>query len=426
MGEIYPHFQFEKNRLEELEKYRIMDTPPEQAYDDLILLASQVCRAPIAFISFLEHDRQWFKARLGMDAEETTREIAFCRYTIQGNNPLIIPDATLDVRFNQSPLVIEEPKIRFYAGLPLITPNGHRIGALCVADRAPRNLSREQQFALEVLSRQVVQQLELRLRNEHLQQALDKLEVHHQEAQEARAISQRLLSVISHDLSGPIATIKGFFDLIRQERLSSDETRLFITQISQLLSSTETLLRNMVVWVRAQLQKEVNATTTFSLYALVEEVISNIKKTVADKHNSFFNETPDYLVTADRQQVMFVLRNLIHNANKYTEQGSIRVVSNVEQGMIKISITDSGIGMSPTQLASLLHWKSRLGTPGTAGEKGNGLGLLITYEFLRQMGGTLFAESQEGHGSTFYLTFPSHDSNAVSETMVPRPRNGIT
>ncbi len=167
----------EQLRLAALHHYNILDTAPEVAFDDIALLAANICKAPIALVSFVDQDRQWFKSRIGIDSEQTARDISFCTHTIRRPDELLlIPDALADSRFCHSPLVAAGPRIRFYAGAPLVAPDGHALGALCVKDVVPRNLDAAQQLALKALSRQVVTLLELR-RNIHERRLLG--ERHH-------------------------------------------------------------------------------------------------------------------------------------------------------------------------------------------------------------------------------------------------------
>jgi GAF domain-containing protein len=149
-------------RVAALQKYAILDTEPEQAFDDLTLLASYVCKTPIALISLVDEDRQWFKSRVGLSVSQTAREVAFCSTAIQQSDVLVVPDTLQDERFRNNPLVVSEPRIRFYAGAPLITEEGYALGTLCVIDQAPRELSVDQREALQALSRLVLAQMEFR------------------------------------------------------------------------------------------------------------------------------------------------------------------------------------------------------------------------------------------------------------------------
>lgn len=160
----------EEERLRELFEYGILDTSPEQEFNDIVTLASQVCQVPICLITLIDNCRQWFKAKVGIEASftETERDIAFCAHTIHFNELLEVEDMMKDKRFADNPLVINDPKIRFYAGVPLISPSGHKLGSLCVLDTRPRRLNPAQRFALETLARQVEQQFELKLKNKKL------------------------------------------------------------------------------------------------------------------------------------------------------------------------------------------------------------------------------------------------------------------
>jgi diguanylate cyclase (GGDEF)-like protein len=188
----------EPERLQALQRYAILDTAPEGAYDDLLAIATAICGAPMGTVSLVDAERQWFKARRGVQAQETPRDVAFCAHTVlDATRVLEVPDAQIDERFHDSPLVTGGDRIRFYAGAPLVASDGHAVGALCVMDSQPHQLTEQQRDALSALSRQVVALMELRAAYAELRHHLGEREWYERELDARREALREENSTLS-------------------------------------------------------------------------------------------------------------------------------------------------------------------------------------------------------------------------------------
>ena len=202
--------QDETLRVEALKKYDILDTLPEEEYEALTKIAAEICGTPIALVSLIDSERQWFKSHHGLDASETPRNIAFCAHAINTPNELfIVPDATKDERFFDNPLTVNNPNVIFYAGAPLNTSEGYSLGTLCVIDNKPReNLTETQKESLKALANQVISQFELRKKNRLLQELNDDIMLKNEQLNQ---FAHRL----THDLKVPIRGVNALLSFIK-------------------------------------------------------------------------------------------------------------------------------------------------------------------------------------------------------------------
>ncbi len=209
----------EAERLAELERHEVLDTPPEGAFDDLTRLASRICETPVSLVSLVDEHRQWFKSRTGTEATETPREQAFCAHAILRPEELfVVEDSLQDRRFRDNPLATGDAPVRFYAGMPLVTSSGHALGTLCVIDHRPRRLSEAQRESLRILADQVVTQLELR-------RACRELEAERDRADRATAARDALLERLARDVRSPLDLLEGLGERLRDAELSPEQAR---------------------------------------------------------------------------------------------------------------------------------------------------------------------------------------------------------
>jgi anti-sigma regulatory factor (Ser/Thr protein kinase) len=315
----------ETARLAALRSYRILDTAPEQQFDDLTLLASHICGTPIAAISLIDDRRQWFKSRVGLSIAEAERSIAFCTHAMAQRSMLIVPDAQLDARFRDNPMVTGEPHVRFYAGTPLMTPEGHALGTLCVVDHAPRTLTEEQRQALDALGRQVQAQLELRRNLTELN----------------RALAARDIAEAAQD------------QLIRDLRESVDQ----VNKLSALIPYTSTCELNMVI-----------PATPEGIHTVSEGVMQLLKR-------KQWSEEDIIKIDLALQEA---LANGIRHGCKGDPSKSVQCsVTCDENGELVIVVRDPGPGFDHSKVANPLEGENML--------KPNGRGVFLINQLMDQV-----------------------------------------
>lgn len=394
----------ESERLAALRRYGIVDSEFERDYQDIAELAATICGTPIALLSFVEEDRQWFKARIGLEAQETTRDIAFCAHGILRPDLMEIPDAMADERFHDNPLVTSEPNIRFYAGMPIVTREGHVLGMLCAIDRVPRKLSEGQIRALQVLSRQIMEKLDLRLANRRLAEQAEALKSLNQNR-------ERLFKLIAHDLRSPFQGLLTLAEMLETdlEELSVNEVKSYLGLIHESAGATHTLLENLLQWAMHERGSLSVQPQFLRLSGLCQDAVSVLATTLERKQQSLRFEVPDTLVwRADRKMCEAIIRNLVANAAKFSAPGAVvEIFGEPSAEGATLHIRDQGVGMQPERRLALLDGTNPHSTSGTAGESGTGLGFQLVREFIAMNGGTWDIDTAPGQGTTVIVTFPS-------------------
>lgn len=388
---IAPIPENEAERLNELKNLEILDTPGEQDYDDVVKLASAICNTPMSLVSLVDSQRQWFKARIGIDDPETHRDVAFCAHAILNDELMVVPNAIEDERFFDNPYVINNPNVRFYAGMPLVTRSGYKIGTLCVLDSQPRELTDEQKFALKTLGKQVINMMELRLKN----QRLNKL----------NSLQNKFLAIISHDVRNPLVSVKSMIEMMDSGLITEQDFKEVSGQLGEHVSHTVDLLNNLIEWGISQTKGDKLELKMVNVHEAVNDEFNRIAPAAAAKNLSLTNLVGEKgVVLADSNMLKFIIRNLITNAIKFTKTGGITVLlDDTAHGWV-FSVKDTGVGMNAEQQKRLFNWENRFTTNGTNNEAGSGLGLLMCKEFAEKHLGTIDLVSKEGEGTTFRVS----------------------
>lgn len=385
---IPPFPKNEEERLKDLLEIELLDTPNENEFDDIVKLASQICNMPISLITLVDSNRQWFKANVGLEASETSRQVSFCGHAILQDQLFEVQDALDDNRFFDNPLVTEDPSIRFYAGFPLITNTGSRLGTLCVIDRVPRKLTNEQIFALKVLSQNVIKIAELRQKNKHLNHLA---ETH-----------KKMTSILAHDVRSPMVSIKSIIDYKNAGLFTEEEAEEMMDMALEQLSNTLQMVDDVVDWGQSELKYAEVQKELVGLKDVVNSVFGYEALKARVKNNILINQVQDTQFFTDKNAITFIIRNLVSNANKFTENGQIKISTSKTPNQITIFIEDTGAGM-PQEISSKLFTNATVSTNGTANEKGNGLGLLLVNEYINKLNGSISVESAIGHGTRFTI-----------------------
>lgn len=391
----------ESSRLAAVEEYERLSRDERDALDDVTNLASRICHVPISLVTFITEDEQLVRGAKGIDIESTTREVAFCAHTIQNSSLFQVEDAFDDERFQNNPLVTDDPNIRFYAGFPLETSDGERLGALCVIDRQPKQLSKDQIEALRILSEQVIKRLELSRTKRELQKNFDTLS-------NINALRTRLINVLAHDIRGPISSMRVVMDLMADGDLTAEERVEFAHSMSDVLTQTDDLLQNILDWGKAIGFEEMFNLSEVPVHDIIEDVCELTSSQAQIKKVKVVDVSEEALqVQLDVNVFRLVLRNLVTNAVKYSKPNStVEVKSFMENNALRLEVVDDGVGMTDDQMASMFAGGVQKSTKGTRGEAGTGLGLMFVKDMIDKYNGQIYVERNSSGGCTFVSIFP--------------------
>lgn len=394
----------ESERLQALEAYAILDTRAENIYDDVVQLASQIAGTPISLISLVDDDRQWFKAKVGVEASQTSRDVAFCAHAILDDQPMVIQDALEDDRFYDNPLVTGDPNVRFYAGIPLVTPSGYNLGTLCVMDDQPRNLSQEQIFGLKTLANQVIRNFELRRLLNQEKKKNDLIETQRDGLIRSRQFQQRLLQIIGRDIREPLVGLKTMLQLLFRGKLNESDLEEIGPEALGHLDRSQALIDNLMRWGEVQFDQEVTP-VEIPLKGFLNSEFLGFQSLANENRVEWINEVNDGIsISGEPRRLKFIFQNLIELALVNTENGTIKARVELDRNEVLVFLENSG----PAFFAQPIE-----GSTGATHQRSQSIpyskdiSLLLITDFMNQMSAKISVHSASAGENSVCMRFPS-------------------
>ncbi len=390
----------ESQRLAALRSLDILDTLPEKEYDQITQLVASICDTPVALISLLDEDRQWFKSKVGIDHCETEKKYSFCNFAIQSDKDIMeVSDAREDKRFEGNPLVDGDNQVVFYAGVPLRDKDGYALGTLCVIDHQPRTLSKKQKEGLFYLANQVTKLFELHSMNRGLEKTKKQLE-------EKNIQLKNFAGVVSHDMKMPLANMIVTIDVLKAKYKDKlDEVGLeYLNNLKKSSFQLSDYISNILTHYESDsITNDEDSLEEFDVHTLVEDIVEMLD--IGDDCDISFPEDAVDIYT-NRVALEQILLNLIGNSLKYNDKPKIEIDIDFkkEPDFYRFFIKDNGIGIPKDKQRDIFNLFSTAAENDRKGNKGNGIGLSTVKKMIHNLGGKISIESTEGVGTTFEFT----------------------
>ncbi|MEH6407404.1 MAG: GAF domain-containing sensor histidine kinase [Leeuwenhoekiella sp.] len=394
---IYPaKAEDETGRLMALQELEILDSQPEASYDSITKLASFICNVPVALITLINEDQQWFKSKVGFDICGTDRDVSFCAHAILNPSEFLeVKDSTKDERFKDNPLTkTGNIPVIFYAGVPLLSHNGQPLGSLCVIDSKPNSLTPEQKDALKHLALQVENLFELRRSNLNLNKA-------HKQLQSKNTQLSKFAGTVSHDMKMPLANMIITADILKKKYSSSldDKGKEYLHYLKQASFTLSEYITNLLAYYESE-NLVIDNVEEFDLNSLVEDLIDLLN--INHECEIHIPDT-EMTITSNRSAINKILLNLITNSLKYNDKPEplIKIITSQDENFYYIAVKDNGMGIPQDKHENIFKLFTTANAKDINGKKGNGIGLSTVRNLVTSLGGTIEVTSDIDKGATF-------------------------
>jgi len=414
-----PDPQRAADRRKALDDLAIIDTGPEAAFDQLAGLAAAQFDVPLTFIALLDGERQWFKARVGIALSEVPCSISLCTHVVEEESLLVVPDIAADPRFAANPFVTGEPYIRFYAGAPL-RHDGVTIGTLCLIDVKPRtDFGDRERRLLGQMADTVSATLAMRTSSKRLEESLRRANETAEAHQQAKS---DFLSNMSHEIRTPLTTMIGYANLLTGVKDLPRDAQHYIGRINKAGKALLALVNDVLDFSKLEAGQVTLDPQPAQIRALATDVVEEFQGLAQSKGFEILLDCDDDAarwLLVDDVRIRQVLYNLVGNACKFTRHGFVKVKVRIADGRLRVSVRDSGPGLTPEQQGQLFKRFTQVDSGITRKYGGSGLGLSICYEIVQLMRGQIGVSSEPGRGSVFWFDIPVIEAEAP--VAVPQP-----